>query len=48
MADSNKSAESAIARDGVMIQRSPEMAGAQASLNPIAQTLASPAEAVPG
>ncbi|AZE98673.1 Phage tail length tape-measure protein [Pseudomonas orientalis] len=48
MADSNKEAESAIAKDGVMIQRSPEMAGAQASLNPIAQTLATPAETVPG
>ncbi|MGK9415215.1 phage tail tape measure protein [Pseudomonas cedrina] len=48
MADSNKGAESAIAKDGVMIQRSPEMAGAQAGLNPIAQTLANSAEAVPG
>ena len=48
MADSNKEAESAIAKDGVMIQRSLAMAGAQASLNPIGQTLASPVEAVPG
>ena len=47
MADSNHGAGSAIAKEGVMAQDSPERAGAQASVRPIAQTLASPLEAAP-
>ena len=45
MADSNHGAGSAIAKEGVMTQGSLAMAGAQASLKPMAQTLASPLEA---
>lgn len=48
MADSNHGAGSAIAKDGVMTQGPLQMTGAQASLKPIAQTLASPLEAAPG
>ena len=45
MADGNHGAGSAIAKEGVMTQGSLAMAGAQASLKPMAQTLASPLEA---
>lgn len=48
MADSNQAAESAIVTDGPLTQGPLEKSGAQASLKPIAQTLASPSEAVPG